>query len=478
MLLSLFFILAFCFSFSTETSAHEYTDSDGNVYTHSEDINISAADIDPTNEAQMKKFVRHLAKHTDLINKQDKLDETKLEKSREIVIFGRRTSERAGEGEAPNVLNHGDVYRILTLNLIDAVGNHGLYSNLYGRKYDSSRDPLKTLLGDNVPEFSDTVDPLCIRYGEENRVACAVRQRVPAGPVTTIAGFHHAEDDPVVLDADCSDFIPPVTAEEVENETDLDRKRELLKQYVKGIIKITNKIFVDTAAEVPLTSLVAESAARFFVKAPCFRSPDLRHGSIYSFIMDPTRGIAFMNPNDHTLNGLSVSLNDPGPVPYDDQGNIEPNVLVAFQRVLTNTPPPDSPDLNSIKHGDSGFVTYHWAHPTKTELNIPDYLDRGVVPGRAIKESYIEVADLFDGSGLPPTRLTLFVFGSGFYPEDLGSMMPETPEMMPESPEMMADEGDDGCSIAATGSTTQSALLNLFLIASVLFSAVFLRKRG
>ncbi len=475
MLLSLFFILAFCFSFSTEASAHEYTDSDGNVYTHSEDINISAADVDPTNEAQMKKFVRHLAKHTDLINSQDKLNETKLEKSREIVIFGRRARERAGEGETPNVLNHGDVYRILTLNLIDAVGNHGLYPDLYGRKYDSSQDPLKTLLGDDVPEFSDTVVPLCKRYGEENRVACAVRQEIPAGPVTTMAGFHHAEDDPVVLAPDCSDFIPPVTAEEVENETDLDKKRELLRQYVKGVIKITNKIFVDaakmffadTGAEAPLTELQlirrlqAEAGARFFPKAPCFRSPDLRHGSIYSFIMDPIRGVSFMNPNDHNLNGLSVSLNDPDPVPYDDQGNIEPNVLVAFQRVLTNTPPPDPPNPNSIKHGDSGFVTYHWAHPTKTELNIPDYLDRDVVPGRAIKESYIEVADLFDGADPPPLPLPVpFVFGSGFYP-----------------PEMMAEEGDDGCSIAATGNTSQSALLNLFLIASVLFSAVILKKR-
>ena len=65
-----------------------------------------------------------------------------------------------------------------------------------------------------------------------------------------MAGFHHAEDDPVVLAPDCSDFIPPVTAEEVENETDLDKKRELLRQYVKGVIKITNKIFVDAGEDV------------------------------------------------------------------------------------------------------------------------------------------------------------------------------------------------------------------------------------
>ena len=457
MLLSLFFMLAFCFSFSTEASAHEYTDSDGNVYTHSEDINISAADVDPADEAQMKKFVRHLAKHIDLISNQDKLDEAKLERSREVIIFEGRARERAGEGEDPNVLNHGDVYTTTTLNLNRGViTNHGLYPDLYGRKYDSSQDPLKTLLGDNVPEFSDNVDPQCVTYDNGNRVACSVRQLIPAGPITTMAGFHHAEDDPVVQTPDCSDFTSPVTAEEVENETDLDMKRELLKQFVKGIAGITRKVFLATALEVassvPPEDVIPASVARVYEKVPCFRSPGLRSDSIYSFVMDPIRGVGFLNANDFTLNGLSVSLNDPDPIPYDDQGNIEPNVLVAFQRALTNTPPPDPPNLDSIKPGDSGFVRYHWDDPRTEEDNVEGFLAKGVVPGRSVKESYIEVVNLVEGL---PSQPVLFVFGSGFYPED----------------------GDDGCSIAATGNTSQSALFNLFLIASVLFSAVFLRKR-
>ena len=280
MLLSLFFMLAFCFSFSTEASAHEYTDSDGNIYTHSEDINISAADVDPADEAQMKKFVRHLAKHIDLIINQDKLDEAKLERSREVIIFEGQARERAGEGEDPNVLNHGDVYTTTTLNLNRGViTNHGLYPDLYGRKYDSSQDPLKTLLGDNVPEFSDNVDPQCVTYDNGNRVACSVRQLIPAGPITTMAGFHHAEDDPVVQTPDCSDFTSPVTAEEVENETDLDMKRELLKQFVKGIAEITRKVFLATALEVassvPPEDVIPASVARVYEEVPCFRSPEV-----------------------------------------------------------------------------------------------------------------------------------------------------------------------------------------------------------
>ena len=89
-----------------------------------------------------------------------------------------------------------------------------------------------------------------------------------------------------------------------------------------------------------------------------------------------------------------------------------------------------------------------------------------MVPGTSIKESYLEVVDVTSGIG--PNRI-LYVFGSGIYLD---------PESMPPGDDMMAGDDGDGCSIATTGSTHQSALLNLFLIASVLFSAVFLRKRS
>ena len=477
MFLSLFLALAFCFSFSIEASAHQYTDSDGNIYTHGEDIYISAADVNHANEADMKKFVRHTAKHMDLIDKQDKLNETRQEKSREIAIFANKMVERAEEGEPPNVLNHGDVYTITTLvNLKGAIASHGLHPNLSGHKYDSSEDPLKTLLGDNIPEFSDTVDPECKTYDNGNRVACAVRlipTELRVGPVTIMAGFHHAEEKPAFVQTpDCENFTPSVTAEQLENETDPKRKKELLKEFVKGIIDLTTEIFVGAAVEILQTAagldeqdrqgyiigaLQTEPIAKFFDKASCFREPALRYGSIYSFIMDPRSGVAFLSGNDFRRNGLSVSLTDPDPPSYDGKGNIEPNVLTAIHRTLTDTPPPDTPNLNDIGHGDSGFFTYHWAHPINTELNIPDYLDRNEVPGRALKESYIEVADIYADLPAIPVPI-LFVFGSGIYLEE-------------------EEEDDDGCSIAATGNTPQSMLLNLFLIASVLFSAVFLRKR-
>lgn len=386
--------------------------------------------------------------HLDLIEKDTSLDEmTRQERSREIVIFAREARETGP-------FNNGSDIYVIGVTPRGAITNHGLHQNLYGYKYDSSEDPLKTLLGDTVPELSDNVVPECTTYDHGNRVACAVKQQTPAGLITTIAGFHHETDDPVAQAPNCSEFTLAVTAEQVENETDLGMKKEFLKQYVKGVVVLSLQLLQRTLVEAG--GDFGETAARFYEKAPCFqKEPDLRYGSIYSFIMDPRRGVAFLSGNDFTRNGLSVSLNDPTPITYDGR-NTEPNVLTAIQRVLTDTPPPDTPNLNDIGHGDSGFFRYHWAHPILREkYNIPDYLDRGEVPGRALKESYIEVVDLLGGMGPQPF---LFVFGSGIYLEEEG--------------------GDDGCSIAATGNTPQSMLLNLFLIASVLFSAVFLRKRG
>ena len=468
-LLSLFSALTLCLSFSIEASAHEYTNSVGTTYEHSEDVNISAADVDRADEAQMKKFVRHLATHLDLIQKDTSLDEmTRQERSREIVIFARDARQ-----EGP--LNNGvDIY-VIGVTPRGAITNHGLHQSLYGYTYDSSQDPLQTLLGDNVPPLSDNVDPLCATYDDGNRVACAVRQETPVGLITTITGFHHAEDDPVAQAPNCDDFTFTVTAKRLEDETNPDAKKELLKQYVQEVIAITKKLIQDTAIEVSLEKMAqnipfnpldpgtaAEITARFYEKAPCFRKqPDLRYGSIYAFIMDPIRGVAFLSGNDFTRNGQSVSLNDEHePIPYDEEGKyFEPNILTVIHRTLTDTPPPATPNLNDIEHGDNGFFRYHWAHPVNTELNTPDFLDRGVVPGRAVKESYIQVENL--NHGIPGTSPLLLVFGSGFYPDDL------PPE-----------DDDDGCSIAATGNTSRSALLNLFLIASVLFSAVFLRKRS
>ena len=380
MFLSLFFALGLCFSFSIETSAHEYTNSAGTTYTHGEDINISAADVGPASVEDMKKFVRHLANHLDQIQNDTSLDETRQEKSWEIVIFANHAREIG-------TLNNGSDVYVIGVTPRGAITNHGLHQNLFGYRYDSSQDPLQTLLGDTVPRFSDTVDPVCATYDNGNRVACAVRQDTPVGLITTIAGLHHGEDD-YAQAPNCDDFTLAVTAKDVEDETDPVRKKDRLKDYVKGVIAISTKLLADIGLEVALElgifdpadpAAAAETNARFYEKAPCFqKEPDFRYGSIYAFIMDPTRGVVFLSGNDFTRNGLRVQLVDPEPIPYDETGtHIEPNILYAIHRTLTGTTPPEGmADPNEIEHGDSGFFRYHWSNPLKPELNTPDYLER------------------------------------------------------------------------------------------------------
>ena len=182
----------------------------------------------------------------------------------------------------------------------------------------------------------------------------------------------------------------------------------------------------------------------------CIGKGDYSEGSIYPFMLEPVEGLAVLNGLDFHLYGVSVSLTDPDPIQCDGA-----NILEAFRNVVTD----GSGDLADLAVGNNGFVTYHWDHP-ELEDNNEGYLEKDEVPGFSIKKSYIEVIDVtppeFSALAPPSWRIV----GSGIYLDDAE----------------YCKEGDEGCAIAATANTPQSTLLNLFLIASVLFSAVFLRK--
>ena len=451
-LLSLVLALAIGFSFSTESSAHKYPRSDGQkTYTHDAAIDVSAEDVEMAaaadKEATTKKFLLHAAKHLDLIVNDEGLDESQT--TREIVIFS-KAARKSGEE-----FNSGDTY-IIGITKRGAMTNHGLYkTDFYGNRYfdddNPQMEPIKTLVtAGNLSKGA--TDPTCKDYkykNKDDRVACAIRQDTPIGTITTIAGYDHAKDE--FIPPDCSALVLSTTAKMVEDETDPAKKKELLQSYVKGVIKAFSDLQLQIEAQVvgeginPLTPEgQMEVSARTYEKATCFRKdPDLFHGSIYAFIMDPALGISYMNGLDFDFHGLSVSLTDPDPIQCDGA-----NILTAFQNAVTD---------------GSGTVTYHWDDPTVDNDRVEDYLAKGVVPGTSIKQSYLEVVDITGGNAPQPYNL---IFGSGIY---LDEAEKETCES--------ADNDDGGCAIAATGSTQQSALLNLVLVASVLFPAVFLRKR-
>ena len=445
--LSLFFALAIGFSFSVEASAHDYERSDGeHTYKHPDVEGVTAEQVEmapaAAKEEMTRKLLLHAVEHLKLILEDPDLgSDLDPDRVKEAVIFAKALRD-------PGVFNHGDTY-IIGITERGFVTSHGRYPNLIGHSYELKDKPLSTLVGaGNISDGADQAVCTPYRYEGQERTACAINQTTSSGKRTLIAGYHHAES--ALMAPDCSDLKLDVTAEEVENKTDLDEKRELLKGYVKNVIKVyrdlTLRLATQLFAEVGPERVQSELGSRFFEKIGCFRTPDFFHKSIYAFVMFPAEGISILNGLDFDLHGLSVSLEDPNPIPYDDKGNIESNVLDAFKKALTD----GSGNLADLKEGKSAFVKYHWDNPVIEGDEVPDFLEKGVVPGTSVKESYLEVVNFAQGSS------RLYVFGSGIYLEE---------------------DDDGGCAIASADNAPKSALLSLFLTASVLFSVVFLRKR-
>ena len=478
-ILSLFLAAVSGFSFGIEASAHQYKG-----YTHSADLDISAKDItDITNKDSIKNLVLHLSEHINQITTDPDLN--KSERSREFTIFLKRTRETEEDG-GDGVFHHNDIYSI-GITSEGYIPNHSRYPDLYGRKYVTSygfenangttTGSIQTLLDSGL--FPDNADPVCVDYNDngENKVACGIGVVTPVADivVTNIIGFHHARDDYDVIDKDnpdcgTEDFRLSTTAKQVNDEADPQRKEDLLVQHVKEIAEKSKAQRSDAALRIITENpglaspdareeLENKFISESFKTISCYASGDFKYGSIYSFMLDPVEGISIINGLDFDLHGLSVGLEDPDP--FECDGRI---VWDAFRRVVTD----GSGNLADLAEGNGGFVTYHWANPEDPSTRIEDYIEKNSVPGLSIKKSYIEVIDItpsrFAALGAPPQY---YIVGSGIYLDSA--------EYCKEDEAMRMDDG--GCAITATADTPRSALFNLFLMASILFSAVFLRKR-
>ena len=435
--------------------------------------------VDVGDAVSIEKMALHIAEHIALIQEDSSL--SRPEQAKELVILAQRTRERG-------VFNNGEIYFIL-VNPEGYIANHGLYPDLHFKRYLSSfefRDgsgmttgTVQTLLDSDDPE-----DPACLdyHYDGKDRTVCAMGTEVfsAGGPTINVVGLHHAKDNYSLIERDnpnCNDplFSLPVTAKQVDDEQAPQEREKLLVRYVKAVAEKfkerQGRIELQLLREYPhLVSLAAglgtpeqiqsaeeelgEKSVRIALRTTgCIGKGDYREGSIYPFMLEADEGLAVLNGLDFHLYGVSVSLTDPDPIQCDGA-----NILEAFRNVVTD----GSGDLADLAVGNNGFVTYHWDHPETLEDNNKGYLERNEVPGFSIKKSYIEVIDVTSPElaalGAPPS---LRIVGSGVYLDDAE----------------YCKEDDEGCAIAATTHTPQSTLLNLFLIASVLFSAVFLRKR-
>ena len=386
-------------------------------------------------------------------------------RTRAVVIFGRLIRIDSEDG---GLYKDGDVYS-MAVNESDIVTNHSGHPSRFG--YEFVSDAPDSAIAGTLKTLTDRStldgDPVCEPYGQ--RWACATKVQSDLGPITVIAGLDHAEDDSAFMLPDCSDFMLDTTAQDVyESQSDTD-----LEAYVKSAIGVVQQQ-VKTATDAqtaeffmnpgnnPLDLLNQTSAAfmefnrgilqKLYSKVACFGTEPLKHENIYGFIMsaNPMAASVLFNGNNFDLNGATLEL-------VDDQLSGEQNIARLFNQKLGNP-----------VNGASTYVNYHWDDPTTTDDDVPNFFEDRKVPGTSCKRSYIEVANINallpdpPGAEIPEV---LYIFGSGTYPGD-----------------DVCDSGDggdggDGCAIAGAGHTPQSTLLNLFLIASVLFSVVFLRRR-
>ena len=460
MVLSLLFALGLVFSFSIEASAD---DADG--------TGIAAGDVDPTSEEDVKAFLGHLIDYYNRVVDENMGDNDAL--NREVTIYGRQIRQ---EGDYKN--SEKNMYS-MGINARKIVTNHARYPNLFGYKFDPAAadsevaSTIKTLMDDSAVGSTE-----CEQYGDEGRVACATKITSTTGDVTVIAGLHHAENDAAFDLPDCTGFSLGTNAQTVfESQSDAD-----LEAYVKGVIQVSQQLIADTTADVFLdflkgggvltdladpakqTQITLGVSQRLFDKAACFRSMDIRHKSIYAFIMDanPAVSTVLFNGHNFDLNGANLELDDDS-LPGDDK-----SIAGLFNRALEGS--------------TSAYVNYRWDDPTTTEDDVQNFFRDRKVPGTSCKRSYIELADInaraADAVALvlkvPATTLAPFfpeqpyIFGSGTYPGD---------DVCASSDG--GDSGDsDGCAIAGAGHASQGALLGLFLTAALVFSVAFLRKRA
>jgi hypothetical protein len=458
MILSLLFALGLVFSFGIEASA-----------SHGDGTGITAADVDPTSEAEVGAFLDHIIDYYDRVVAENAHDRDAL--TREAVIFGRNIRQ-----EGPYKYSKEKMPYMYSMGIREneIVSNHAGYPNLFGYEFNSGAQDsavastIQTLITRSDVGMSD-----CQPYGSEGRWACAEKVESDAGVVTVIAGLHHAEGDSAFMLPDCAEFTLQTNAETVFN----DPSDENLKAYLKGVIEVVQRQVADatraqfeefTGNPLELTDQTSPAAIEFrrgllqrvYAKSACFgdKTGHFRHENIYAFIMgaDLATSTVLFNGNNFDLNGANLEL-------VDDQLSGEQNIAKLFNQ-----------ELGDPVNGSNTFVIYHWDDPTTDADDVPNFFENKKVPGTSCKRSYIEVADINAAITPNPGVEVLYIFGSGTYP---GDEVCASGDGGDGDGGGVGDGDDGGCAIAGAGHTPQSALLNLFLVASVLFSAGFLRRR-
>ena len=276
----------------------------------------------------------------------------------------------------------------------------------------------------------------CVPYGDEQREACAVRFEHPVWKteLILIAGYHHDHEEDDDSEVSFDEINCPFFTKPIDEKPFITQGRTAHDVIDSNTLKEFVENFRDHFQE--QVEKNSQSPAQLARVRNCWRISPWKHKGIYVFIM--TEGnLVFFNGNGPHLENRSFNVRDDNEC---DIGNEVIRVARGQDRQCK--------DLGLLPEGPGGFVEYLWDDPTD---DVPPRIEEGRAPGDVPKLSYVVTynhPDFLGGEEL--------IIGSGFHP---------------------GVSGDGGCAIVAAGGAARSALFSLFMIASVLFSAVFWKGR-
>ena len=233
-----------------------------------------------------------------------------------------------------------------------------------------------------------------------------------------MAGLHHGFEDLSFAKQECPYYVPKTSALDVVDEETL-------------------KAFVDEAADYYLDLNRTRGGTGVLATRNCRRVLPWKYGSIYLFRLSLEGRVIF--------NASTPELEEHTWVFVKDKTGTDVAKLILDA-------------VGELKSGEGVFLDYYWDDPTTPDDDVdiekcPEG-PRTCSPGTSLKRTYVKKVSLKTASGTHD-----LIVGSGIYPKE-------------------EESGDgDGCAIAGAGHKIQGVLVNLFLMVSILFSAVWAGNR-
>lgn len=375
-----------------------------------------------------------------------------------VEYAARRLQDSADFAEAMQLINEfrevgGDWNDGFTY-LVILTKDGGLYIHSKNRKLeDQDWSNVQDARGKNVGQLF--LDGGFVEYhgtDDEPEMSYAFPFAAPSVPLTSpftpeeqglvlIGGFHH-EPPEVSEKASYEQLSDSYNLRRFHPSTEaryMDTRQEL-KQFVEEAISLFTGALAPSGSDIRVAEDDAGDIDVVLLRR-LFRleGGPWREGSTYIYILESEGNVIFHGANRdiEQKNVLDSNADDP-------------DILEIIQELI------------ALGKQGGGFLEYNWDDPSV----VGDEPEDGSPGGDSPKLGYAKAIQINKGD--EDAEPIYYIFGSGIY----------FPQQTVEPPQKPESESGGGCAILAqAGNTSQSALLNLFLVLSGIFSFVILVQR-